>query len=53
MLTALYTDALRLALARAPNKYIVHSLPGGSQEIRLQIGQVPEKNESATAPAQE
>ncbi|HPY89798.1 MAG TPA: SPFH domain-containing protein [Lentisphaeria bacterium] len=53
MLTALYTDALRLALAQAPNKYIVHSLPGGSQEIRLQIGQVPEKNESATAPAQE
>lgn len=53
MLTALYTDALRAALARVPNKYIVHTLPGGNQEIRLQIGQVPEKNEAAPAPAQE
>ncbi len=53
MLTALYTDALRTALAQAPNKYIVHSLPGDSQEIRLQIGQIPEKNEGAAAPVQE
>jgi membrane protease subunit HflK len=53
MLTALYTDALRTALAQAPNKYIIHTLPGDNQEIRLQIGQIPEKNEGAAAPVEE
>lgn len=50
MLTALYTDALRVSLARVPNKYIVHTLPNGNQEIRLQIGQVPEKEQNQNQP---
>ncbi len=44
MLTALYTDALREVLGNVPNKYILHRLPEGKQEIRLQLSPVPEKD---------
>ena len=48
MLTVLYTDALRTVLGRVDNKYVVHEKAGQGQEIRLQIGQVPEKSKSTT-----
>ena len=44
MLTVLYTDALRAVLGRVDNKYVVHKTTGEGQEVRLQIGQVPEKS---------
>ncbi len=43
MLTALYTDALREVLGTVSNKYIIHRRPDGQQELRLQLGPVPEK----------
>ena len=49
MLTVLYTDALRSVLGRVDNKYVVHRKPGEGQEVRLQIGQVPEKSKSPAA----
>ena len=51
MLTVLYTDALRAVLGRVDNKYVVHETAGGAQEVRLQIGQVPEKSKSAAETA--
>lgn len=54
MLTALYTDTMRQVLSQVPNKYVVHTLPGGRQELRLQLGPVPEKNrQSQSAQIQE
>ncbi len=50
MLTALYTDALREVLANVTNKYIVHRLPGGNQELRIQLSPVPEKDNQMQAP---
>ncbi len=47
MLTTLYTDAVSQALSKAANKYVLHTTPNGSQELRLQIGQVPEKDKNA------
>ena len=52
MLTVLYTDALRAVLGRVDNKYVVHQKPGEGQEVRLQIGQVPEKSKSQAATAE-
>jgi membrane protease subunit HflK len=52
MLTVLYTDALRSVLGRVDNKYVVHQKPGEGQEVRLQIGQVPEKSKSQAATAE-
>ncbi|MBP5674178.1 MAG: hypothetical protein J6X49_17470 [Victivallales bacterium] len=57
MLTVLYTDALRAVLGRVDNKYVVHQTAGEGQEVRLQIGQVPEKSkptgEAGGQPAQQ
>ncbi|NLZ63848.1 MAG: protease modulator HflK [Lentisphaerae bacterium] len=50
MLTALYTDALREVLGKVPNKYIVHRLPDGKQELRLQLSPVPEKDNRPQEP---
>ena len=44
MLTALYTDAVSEVLSKVKNKYVLHTLPGGYQELRLQIGAVPMKD---------
>jgi membrane protease subunit HflK len=41
MLTALYTDAVSEVLSKVKNKYVLHTLPEGQQELRLQIGAVP------------
>ncbi len=50
MLMVLYTDALQEALSKVENKYVLHEKQDSLQEIRLQIGQVPEKSK---APNQE
>jgi hypothetical protein len=50
MLTALYTDALRQILASVKNKYVVHKLPDGRQELRMQLSPIPEKDKPAQHP---
>jgi len=50
MLTALYTDALRQILASVKNKYVVHKLPDGRQELRMQLSPIPEKDKPAQPP---
>lgn len=47
MLTSLYTDALREALQKVPNKYVLHKRDGINQELRLRIGQIPDDNKPA------
>lgn len=53
MLTALYTDAVSEVLSKVKNKYVLHTLPGGYQELRLQIGAVPMKDGDAATTGEE
>ncbi len=49
MLVALYTDVLREVLEKVPRKYVLHSKADGEQELRLQLGPVPEKKKNQEA----
>jgi len=53
MLTALYTDAVSNVLSNVKNKYVLHALPEGYQELRLQIGPVPVKDGDAAMTGEE
>ena len=50
--TVLYTSTLRDIFARVPNKFVLHrNADGTRQQLRLQLSQIPEKNNAAAAPA--
>ena len=48
MLTSLYTDAVRVALAKVPNKFVIHKDEKGEQELRLKLGMTPEPKKLPT-----
>ncbi len=53
-ITVLYANAIRDMLRGVPNKYILHQTPEGTtQQLRLQISQIPEERQQATTTGQE